>query len=451
MQNLNLLPFFLRRHIENRPNLIKIIFNTGWLTVERIFRLGFGLAVSIIVARHLGPEQLGILSYALSIVAFMSIFIYLGLSGLVVREIVRFSDEKEMLLGTTFSLKLTGSVLAFIAVLCLAFFTSDPGDSEFLVLLIVGLSLFASPFETIDYWFQSQLQSKYSVLAKSTAFISAAFLKVIFVLMGASVVAFAVASSIEILLASVCLIYIYQYKGFSILKWKASLSKAKELLGQSWIIILSGFLAMVNLKVDQIMLRWISGAAEVGIYSIAVTFSEVWYFIPTIIAMSVFPRLIELKRTQYEIYDKRLQQIFDVLFTMAFMVAIVMTIIAGPLIPFLYTDSYAGSASILVIHIWGGVFMFMRALFSKWVFIEDALFFSLISHGLGAVVNVVLNFILIPKFGGKGAAISTLVSYAASSYFFLFLYSKTRPLAVKMSKSFVLPIRLIIFRRNLWA
>ena len=451
MPLLDHLPPLLRRHAENRPHLKKIILNTGWLSFERFFRLGLGLAVSILVARHLGPEQFGILSYALSIIAFLGTFVYLGLSGLVVRDIVRLPDEKETLLGTTFSMKFMGSALAFLAVIGLALFAHKAGNKESLVLLIIGLSLFARPFETIDFWFQSQVQSKYSVIAKSAAFLWGSLLKILFVFLGASVVAIAIASSLQIILAAAFLIIIYHHKGLSIFQWKTHLSKAKELLKQSWIIILSGFLALINLKVDQVMLRWIAGAAEVGIYSVAVTFSEVWYFIPTIIAMSAFPRLIELRKTKPSAYDQKLQQLFDVLFSLAFLVALAITFIAEPLIPLLYSEAYARSSSILVIHVWAGTFMFMRALFSKWVLIEDALYFSLISHGFGAVVNVLLNLILIPRFSGQGAALATLFSYAVSSYFFLFLHSKTRPLAFKMSKSLILPLRLLVYRRKVWA
>jgi O-antigen/teichoic acid export membrane protein len=314
----------------------------------------------------------------------------------------------------------------------------------------IGLGLFARPFETIDFWFQSQVQSKYSVIAKFTAFVLAALLKILLIFFGASLVSIAVAFCLETILVSAFLVAIYRYRGFSILNWKAQFSKAKDLFRQSWIIIVSGFLALVNLKVDQIMLRWISGPREVGIYSVAVTFSEVWYFIPTVIAMSVYPRLIELEKLQPVDYNKKMQQVFDVLFSISFLVAILMSFVAGPLIPILYTDAYAGSSAILIIHVWAGIFMFMRALFSKWVLIEDALFFSLITHGFGAVANVSLNYILIPHFGGKGAAIATLLSYSVSSYFSLFLYSKTRPIAYQMSRSFILPLRFILYRKKIW-
>ena len=447
---LKFLPAFLCEPLKKSENLQKIFTNTGWLVFEHAFNMGVGLLVSILVARYLGPEKYGILRYAVSVIAFMSIFIYLGLSGLVVRGIVRKPEDKDNILGTTFSLKLAGAFFSFLVVLGVALYVYDYSESEFWVLLIISLSLFASPFETIDYWFQSQVQSKYTVYAKSSAFIVGAALKVLFVFIGASVVAIAAANTLQVVVASMLLVLMYRYKGFSIFQWKVRISKAKELLSESWILILSGFLAMINLKVDQIMLRWMVDATEVGLYSVAVNFSEVWYFIPTAITMSVYPRLIELKKTQPSVYNKRLQQVFDVLFAMSFLVAVAMTFVAGHLIPSLYGEAYTKSSSILVIHVWAGIFMFMRAMFSKWVFIEDALFFSLISHGSGALVNVLINLVLIPRFGGQGAAIATLFSYAASSYFFLFFYSKTRPLAVQMSKSFLLPLRLIMYRNKVW-
>jgi len=447
---LKLFPSFLSEHFKKHEGQRKILSNTGWLVSGNIFRLGIGLLVSILIARYLGPENYGILSYALSVTAFMAVFVYLGLSGLVVRDIVQHPDEKDKLLGTTFSLKFIGGLLAFLVVLGLAKFGHNTSKSESWILLIIGFSLFARPFETIDFWFQSQIQSKYTVFAKSTAFMATTIMKVLLVFFGATIVAIAVASSLEFILASVLLVCVYRYKGFSIFQWKAQFSKAKELLSQSWIIILSGFLALVNLRVDQIMLRWMTDATEVGIYSVAVVFSEAWYFIPTAIAMSVYPRLIELKKTKPSDYDKRLQQIFDILFAMAFFVAIVITFLVSPLIPLLYGEAYAESSSILVIHVWAGIFMFMKAIIDKWVLIENVLYFQLMVHGGAALVNVLFNFILIPQFGGKGSAVATLISYAASSYLFLFFYPRSRNLAIKISKSFVFPLRFIMYRTKIW-
>ena len=189
------------------------------------------------------------------------------------------------------------------------------------------------------------------------------------------------------------------------------------------------------------MLKWLAGAEEVGIYSVAVTLSEGWYFVPVAIVASFFPRLIEIKQKNPTLYYYRLQQLFDFLLILAFTVAIILTIIAEPLISILFGDAYAASAPILVVHIWTALFIFMRAAFSKWIMIENVLMFSLITQGLGALVNVALNFWLIPQYGGLGAAYATLIAYATASYFALLLHPKTRIIFVMMTKSFLSPIR----------
>lgn len=429
----------------------KAFFNSGWLTFENIFRMSVGLVVGILVARHLGPDNFGILNYALSTISFLGTFTYLGLSGLVIREVVDNPAEKDEILGTTFCLKFFGALTAFLIIIYIAFFVHSPAEIESWVLLILGLSLLVRPFQTIEYWFHSKTQAKYKVIAKSVAFTGSAVLQILFVLLGATVIYFAVASSIQFFLIAVMLIAVYHTRGNTIFKWEFGWTKAKKLLSKSWIIIISGFLALINLKVDQIMLRWMVDSQEVGIYAVAARISEVWYFIPSAIAMSVYPKLLELKKNDSQKYKKRLQQVFDILFLMALFLAILVTLFADPVVPFLFGKEYLNSAVILSIHIWAGIFMFMRAVFSKWVFVEDALFFSLISHGFGAVANVLFNIYLIPQIEGKGAAIATLISYGASSYFFLFFYSKTRPLAKMMTKSLFFPIRFLTRGGTMWS
>ena len=138
-------------------------------------------------------------------------------------------------------------------------------------------------------------------------------------------------------------------------------------------------------------------------------------------------------------------ELFDLLFILAFGVAIVVTLIAQPLITMVFGQVYQVAAPILMIHIWAALFIFMRALFSKWILIEDVLIFSMLTHGLGALFNVALNYWLIPHYGGVGAAYATLFSYATSSYLALLLYSKTRPVFWMMTKSIFSPIRYSIY------
>lgn len=446
---LNLRPILAIRNtlsgITKQRGFQKLFHNTNWLLSEKLIRLALGMLVSILVARYLGPSLYGLLSYASAIVGMLGSLTYLGLSGLVVQDIVRFPNEKDVLLGTTFLMKMLASLLAFLIVIGIGFRSSSVSDDELWIFLILGIGLFARPFEVVDFWFQSQMNSKFSVVSRLAAFIAGNSLKIIFVIYGTSVVTFAVGSTIEALLVAALLVAAFRYQGFSFVHWSVRLSKAKELLSQSWVLIFAGFFAMINLQVDRIMITKLYGdPVETGVYSVAVTISELWYFIPSAIATSIFPYLIELKKSHQLMYHKRIQQTYDLLFIVSFTVALTMTFIASPLILLLFGDQYVRAGTILAIHIWAGVFMFTQSINNQYILMEDLLHFHLINHGCAALLNILLNFILIPKYGGVGAAYATLVSYAVASYFFLFLSKRTRGLAIVISRSFVFPLRLFI-------
>lgn len=432
-------------------NVRKILANFSWLISGKLIQLVIGLPVSILVARSLGPSQFGILSYAASLVAFFGSFVYLGLSGLVVRDLVENPDKENVLLGTTFCLKSIGAAAAVGTILLIAWFNKNQAGSEFWVLFILGLGLFATPFEVVDFWFESQINSKYSVVVKTVAFLLGAALKVLFVLVGLSVVWVAAASSLQLIMGAGLLAGIFSLKGNSFLGWKVRLSEARRLLSQSWILILASSFAVINLKADQVMLRWIAGPTEVGVYAVAVTLSETWYLVPAAVVASVFPRLIGLKKNSVAECNSRIQQTLDILFVGSFLIACITTLVAGPLIDLLYGEQYLSSGLILKIHIWAGVFMCMQHLINKWVLMEGVLYFHLINHAGAAVLNILLNMFLIPQYGGVGAAFATLISYAASSYLFLFLYPPTRQLARGITVAFLLPPRVIVRFGKLWS
>ena len=166
-----LLPSFIRSRLEGRQTLQKIISNTGWLFADRALRMGVGLLVSVWVARYLGPTQFGQLNYVIAFVALFATFATLGLDGIVVREVVRNPAAEWEILGSAFMLKLCGGALTavgavvFISVL-------RPGDilSRWLVGIVAAGAVFQA-FDVIDFWFQSQVLSKYVVLAKNGAFL----------------------------------------------------------------------------------------------------------------------------------------------------------------------------------------------------------------------------------------------------------------------------------------
>lgn len=420
----------------------KYLHNTLWIMGDKITNLGVGFLVTVVVARYLGPEDFGIFSYAISVAALFSAAGHMGLSGLVVREIVKKPDERGVTLGTALGLKFIGMALGYTLLLIYAVAYEGVSSIEFTVLAIAGAVLFFKPFDIIDFWFQAFVQARYVTYARLTGLAVSSILKLLFVFLGFSVVYFVAANLIQAIAIAIAFLFVYKIKSsLKVTEWSFSWAKAKELFSQGWVIYLGSIFAVIYIKVDQVMLRWFEGSEAVGIYAVAAQLSEAWYFVPGAIVASFFPKLIKLKEENPEQFNKRLQQLFDLLFILALGVAVVMTLISEWVIALFFGAYYIDSASVLVIHVWAAIFIFMRAAFSKWILIENALVFSLITQGAGALVNVALNYLLIPNFGVQGAAYATLISYAFASFFSLLIYSKTRPIFIMMLKSIFSPFR----------
>ena len=412
-----------------------------WLVVEKISSMAITLTITLLLARYLGPESFGDLNYLVALVTLISPLAAFGLNGLITREIVLNTHRTNQILGTATIIRLctafTSSLLMWI---CMSFFVEEKYTFDFTLLLVANV--FTS-FLVFDYWLQAHVANQYAVKVRLFILIFASFLKLICIFYDATLNVFIYVSALEISMQGVGFILIYYLKGKGLKKLVFCWRTAKELLSQSWLLLLSGLAAVVYLKIDQIMLGHMTTSEQVGLYAVASRLSEVWYFFPVAIVSSFFPKLLDVKGIDKHQYHLQLQKLNDFLFVGALLLSIFVTVFVDPIIDILFGSAYINSADILIIHIWAGLFIFMRALLSKWLLAEGLLRFSLISQLAGAIMNVAMNWLLIPFYGGVGAAIATVISYAAASYLALLLNTKTWPMAKIMTKSFILPFRLL--------
>ncbi|MFM6527902.1 MAG: flippase [Dolichospermum sp.] len=424
--------------LKSSDKLREIIANTGWLFADRILRMGVGLFVGGWVARYLGVQQFGVFNYATAFVALFSSLSTLGLDAIVVRSIVREPEKRAEILGTAFWLKLFGGVAALIlAVSSIILVRHDDQLTISLVAILSSVGIFQA-FDTIDLWFQSQVQSKYTVIAKNTAFVITALVKVALISLHAPLIAFAWAGLGEVSLGAIGLIISYRVRGYSPWLWPWSLPLAKTLLKESWPLILSGVTIMIYMRIDQIMLGQMVGDKAVGLYSAATRISEVWYFIPTVIASSVSPAIYAAKEVSEALYYQRIKQLIRMLVLISLVISVPMSLMSFKLITILFGNGYAEAGKILAIHIWASLFVFMGVATSPWFIAEGLTEFSFHRTLIGAVVNVVLNFILIPSCGGIGAAIATVIAYAIAAFLANGLNSKTHTIFIIQLKSLIL-------------
>ncbi len=418
-----------------------IMANTGWLFGLRILRILFALFVMAWVARYLGREDFGVFQYGVAFVGLFGPLAILGLQGIVVRDIVREPEARDEILGTTFVLRLIGGLTGFTFALLVIYFVRRSDPTVRLVTSIAALTLFLQAFDCIDMWFQSQVQSKFTVFAKSSALVVANLLRILAIVMKAPVPVFAAIMVVDIIVSGSGMVIVYRSQGYRLKNWRFSMARAKNLLGQSWALILSAALSIIYFKIDVVMLGQYAGDEAVGVYSTAVRLSETWYFIPVAIAVSVFPALIKARERGEKVYYARLQQLYDFLAWLGLAVGVFFTFTADRVIVMVFGEQYAAAGPILAVHIWAGVFVFLKVAMSRWLLNEGELTFLFISSGLGAAINVALNIFLIPRYGGMGAAVATVISYAAAGLFACFLYRPTWRNGWMMIKALFVPFR----------
>lgn len=435
---IRVLPSFLRLRFENSPTLQRIVANVSWLFGDRILRLGVGMLVGVWTARYLGPAQYSVLSYALAFVALFMPLVTLGMDSIVVRDLVKDPDRRGEIFGTVFVLRLVFALGVLTIIFSILLLTWPDDALMRSAVMIVACGLLFQSFEVIDLWFQSQVKSKYTVIAKNTAFVSVTPVRVLLLLFQAPVLAFVIATVVEAALGGLAMAVVYRRTGQRFTAWRFSRSTADALLRECWPFLISSLAIMVYMRIDQVMLGGLSGAGQVGIYSAALRLSEVWYFIPMGIVSSAFPAIVLSKKESEAVYLKRLQKLMTAMVAIAYAIAVPMTLVSTPLVKLLFGDAYAASGPVLAVHIWSGVSVFAGITRESWMVTEGLGRFLLAMTIVGAIVNITLNYALIPSWGALGAAIATLVAYSFTVFAMPWLFSRTRPIAKVMLRSLVL-------------
>jgi polysaccharide transporter, PST family len=426
----------------------EVFANSGWLIVDKVARILLALAVSVALARSLGAERLGMLKYAIALVALCSSFANLGLYGIVVRELARSPEDADETLGTASILYFIGSAISFV--ICIGVAIVYLGNTTVTLVLMLILSIGVLFFVPRVYvlWFDARVRSKYAIYAKGLPSIFSAIGVVIAALLGADVYVFAIIIVSDTVLAAVALTTLGAMRKDIPRNLKFTATRMKYLLGKSWPLIASRVAVVLYLKIDQVMIAEMMGSADVGVYAVAAELSEVWYFIPAALATSAFAGMIKLLETDRTAYHQRRQDLLDMMVVMSGAIILFIVIVAGPVINNLYGDEFTAAAGILRIHIFASPFIFMGYVLSKTIIAEDYLKFSLGRHLFGAVVNIGLNFLLIPRIGLYGAAWATVISYACGAYLACAFHKDARRMFGPMTQALLLPLRPLMRKKN---
>ena len=421
--------------LKHHSGFRKYFANTSWLLGEKILRMVVALFVGIYVARYLGPEQYGLLSYALSFVWLFSSLASFGIDDILVRELVRSPEQRRNLLGTVFWLKVCGSIVMGTAIAAVLHFKAEDQQTYWLIALIALGFLFQAT-NVVEFYFQAQVQSKFTVRAQIIQLLITSLFKIYLVWSEAELVWFAVALMLDQAVVAVLFLKMYRWKveKFSYLSF--NIIKAKLLIKDAWPLIFAGMVVSIYMKIDQVMIKEMMNAKAVGVYAAAVKLCEAWYFVPTALVASLFPAVVAARKKSATTYEERVQKLYDLMVWGSLAVALPTTLLSDWIILILYGTDFQEAADILRIYIWAGVFVSLGVASSKWLVAENLQRYSFYITTLGAILNVGCNLWFIPIYGIKGAAFATLMAQGTVSFVSLSFFSKTRKNCWKMINSF---------------
>jgi len=387
----------------------KIAANASWLFLDRLIVMITGLVVGAWVARYLGPEKFGLYNYATSIVSFLTPFTGISLISIIVRDLARTPSEKDNILGTTFLIFLVGGAITVPLAVILSLLLEPSNQTIQILVGVIAFSNILLAFDTIDIWFQSQTQSKQIVVARRSSGLIAAIFKLTLIQLHAPLIAFAWAISVELVLSAILMMITFELKGNSIKKWRFIPGRAKEMIREGLPLILAGISIYIYSKIDQVMLgSLLTDKSQLGFYSIAVKISEVFNFLPMIVASSIFPKLSTLDVEDVE-YQNKLQVYFDIMLFLWLIVALPISLFSSPIILFLYGSDYSPAARILGVYVWAQFGANLGVARSSFLTIKGILKYSLYLGIIGAFLSIGLNYFLIPQYQAMGATIATLI------------------------------------------
>lgn len=388
-----------------------IINNSTWIITDKVYTMLVGVVITALIARYFGSEKYGIFNYSLSIVMLFTAVSTLGLPTLTVKSLIDKEFSENEIITTSIVLRLFGGIILSILALA-AIFLLEPYNTDYaIIVLILSFSMTFKSFEVIDYWLQTYHLAKISSIIRICTYTIISVLKLSVIFFRGSLLNYSFLYSLDALLSAFALFLTFKFIFKKKIVLKLNIKYAKYILSNSWYLIISGLLVSVYMQIDKIMLgTMLPNKSEVGIYSVATQVAQLWFFIPMAIITSMQPVIMKARNDSTESYENKMMLLYRIIGFMGIAFGLFILVFSTLIIQLLYGNDYIRSASILTISVWAGTFAILGSARNLWLISENLQKYTIGFMGLGAITNILLNYILIPNYAGYGASIATLIS-----------------------------------------
>lgn len=401
--------------------------NFAWLLSDRVIRLAVNVVMVGLVARYLGTEQFGVLTYCMTIVAMGAVTAGFGADPLVVRDLLREPEKSGSILGTAIGFR---AVLAVVVALLVqvTIILLRPGDQKALTLaLILGAGMVLQALESADLWLQARSEMRMAVRPRMVVFISATILKLVLIQFGFGLSWFALATALEQggcgLVTLLTVRKLLQRQGQ---KLQPEMPRAIALARVAWPLAISSVAVIAYMRLSQILVSHLLGDKALGIYAAATRIPDALGFLPNAISTSLLPGLVRARESGATSYKAARLRYIRIQVLMGYAVCLPLSIFAEPAIGILFGPDYSGAGNVMTVYSWAQIFVFLGVARSQLLLNDKHIKLTLVFTLLGLTASIAGNLILIPVMGLLGSALATLIAYAVAALMVSFVFGPSR-------------------------
>lgn len=393
----------------------------------QLFILIISFISGIILARLLGPEGKGIFSSILVYPSIIVSFLSLGIRQSAVYYIGSNKYSDSNIIGVTSLLLMGSSLLGLFIASIIFFYINNPNFT--CILTLFALSTIPANL-TINYFtgiFIGKKQiKKFNQIMSSTPLINFTMIILLVYLGGFHVEGAALANVVGKVVIAVYALYLI-HKNFSF-KICFMPNLAKKMLSLGAIYALSLFILNLNYQIDIVILERLSNAAEIGQYTIGVGLSQLLWQLPAALGVVIFSYSSSAKDNKE--FSRTIAKMVRIIFPFVLAGSVTLYYISDYIIPIFYGEEFIPSIKMLKILLPGIVIMSFFKILNMDMAGKGKPAMSLKVFFPAVLINIILNIILIPEYGGYGAAFASTISYSAGSLSFLLIYARSNHLSL---------------------
>lgn len=396
--------------------------------VSKFATIVFGIVTSIIIARELGPEKNGVIA---ALVVFPALFMSVGSLG--IRQSTTYYlgknifSEKDIKAAIT-QIWLISTIISVIVCFVLMRYLSKSGDNFLFVLLALApipFSLF-NTYNSGIFLGKNQIK-EFNKINWIPSLLTLVVTLILVLGLSLGVKGYFIALIVGPLFISVLLLF--KNKFLDVLSLKFNWQVIKPMIRLGSIYALALMFINLNARLDVILLDRLSSDFETGIYSKGYSVGNYLLQIPWMLNTIVFSRSAIAKDD--ELFSKKVTQLLRVSFLVILLFAGFLFLFSDFIIVLMFGEDFIGSSIVLQYLLLGVLFLSLFKILNQDLAGKGKPWISMKAMIPGLLVNVILNYFLIPSYGATGASIASTISYSFAILLFIHFYSKEVNIPVK--------------------